>query len=51
MFAQSETEMAQKRTHKGIVPRMQNEDYHHGPAPLGFQKDDSELVEPKTTTG
>jgi DNA invertase Pin-like site-specific DNA recombinase len=24
---------------------MANNDYHHGPAPLGFEKDDGELIE------
>ncbi|WP_435364544.1 recombinase family protein [Haloarchaeobius sp. DYHT-AS-18] len=48
VFAQLEAEMAQKRTREGIAARMQNEDYHHGPAPLGFEKDDGELVEAET---
>ncbi|WP_435319178.1 recombinase family protein [Haloarchaeobius sp. TZWSO28] len=45
VLAQLEAEMAQKRTREDIAARMQNEDYHHGPAPLGFEKDDGELVE------
>lgn len=24
---------------------MENEDYHHGPAPLGFEKEDGHLIE------
>jgi len=45
VFAEFEAEMAQKRTREGIAARMQNEEYHHGPAPLGFEKDDGQIVE------
>lgn len=45
VFAELEAEMAQTRTKEGIRTRMQNDDYHHGPAPLGFRKDDGYLVE------
>lgn len=45
VFAELEAEMAQKRTREGIQTRMQEEDYHHGPPPLGFQKDDGYLIE------
>lgn len=45
VFAELEAEMAQTRTKEGIRTRMQNEEYHHGPAPLGFQKDDGYLIE------
>jgi DNA invertase Pin-like site-specific DNA recombinase len=27
---------------------MQNDDYHHGPAPLGFDKNDGRLIEAAT---
>jgi len=45
VFAELEAEIAQKRTREGIAARQQNEEYHHGPAPLGFEKDDGRLVE------
>lgn len=45
VFAELEADMAQKRTKEGIRARMQNEEYHHGPAPLGFQKNDGRLIE------
>ncbi|RLM37205.1 MULTISPECIES: recombinase family protein [unclassified Haloarcula] len=44
VFAQLEAELAQQRTKEGIAVRRQNPDYHHGPAPLGFNKDSGELV-------
>lgn len=45
VFAQLEAEMAQQRTKEGIAS-MQNadEEYHHGRAPLGFEKDDGKRV-------
>lgn len=45
VFAELEANMAQQRTKEGIAARQENEDYHHGPAPLGFNKDDGRLVE------
>ena len=45
VFAELEANMAQQRTREGIAARMANEEYHHGPAPLGFEKDDGRLVE------
>lgn len=45
VFAELEANMAQQRTKEGIAVRKANEDYHHGPAPLGFDKDDGYLVE------
>jgi DNA invertase Pin-like site-specific DNA recombinase len=45
VFAELEAEIAQKRTREGIAARQQSEEYHHGPAPLGFEKDDGRLVE------
>lgn len=45
VFAELEANMAQKRTKEGIRSRMQNEEYHHGPAPLGFEKNDGHLIE------
>jgi DNA invertase Pin-like site-specific DNA recombinase len=45
VFAELEAEIAQKRTKEGIAARQEHEEYHHGPAPLGFEKDDGRLVE------
>ena len=45
VFAELEANMAQQRTKEGIAARQQNEDYHHGPAPIGFEKNDGLLVE------
>lgn len=45
VFAELEAKLAQKRTREGIRTRMSEEDYHHGPAPLGFEKDDGYLIE------
>lgn len=30
---------------EGIAARQENEEYHHGPAPLGFEKAEGQLVE------
>lgn len=45
VFAELEANMAQQRTREGLATRQANDEYHHGPAPLGFQKDDGRLVE------
>jgi DNA invertase Pin-like site-specific DNA recombinase len=45
VFAELEANMAQQRTKEGLAARMEQEDYHHGPAPLGFKKNDGRLVE------
>jgi DNA invertase Pin-like site-specific DNA recombinase len=45
VFAELEAEMTQQRVREGIRTRMNNEEYHHGPAPLGFEKDDGYLIE------
>lgn len=45
VFAELEANMAQQRTREGIAARQQEEDYHHGRPPLGFEKDDGHLLE------
>lgn len=45
VFAELEANMIQQRTREGIAARQQNDDYHHGRAPIGFEKDDGRLVE------
>ena len=44
VFAQLEAEMAQQRTKEGIASRGQEDGYHHGRPPLGFETDDGHLV-------
>lgn len=45
VFAELEANIAQRRTKEGIASRQQDGDYHHGPAPLGFEKDSGRIVE------
>jgi len=45
VFAELEAEMTRQRVREGIRTRQQNDEYHHGPAPLGFEKDDGYLTE------
>ena len=45
VFAELEADMAQQRAKEGIAVRQKEEEYSHGPAPLGFEKDDGHLVE------
>jgi DNA invertase Pin-like site-specific DNA recombinase len=44
-FAEWQARVKQMNTREGIAARQQNDEYHHGPAPLGFAKDDGRLVE------
>ena len=45
VFAELEAEMTRKRVREGIAARKASDDYRHGPAPLGFEKDDGQLRE------
>jgi len=45
VFAELEAAMTRERVRQGIAARQDDDAYHHGPAPLGFQKDDGRLVE------
>jgi len=45
VFAELEATMTQKRVREGIAARQNTEEYHHGPAPLGFDKDSGRLRE------
>jgi len=45
VFAEFEAEMARARTREGIAARQESDDYHHGRPPLGFEKDDGQLVQ------
>lgn len=44
VFAELEAKMTRERIKEGIAAKQEAEDYHHGPAPLGFTKDDGSLV-------
>jgi len=43
--AEFEAKITQQRVREGIAARQESGDYHHGPAPLGFEKDDGQLIE------
>jgi len=45
VFAELEANITQNRVKEGIAIRQNNEEYHHGPAPLGFEKNDGHLIE------
>lgn len=45
VFAEFEAEMTRKRIKEGIAARREHEDYHHGPPPLGFRKEDGSLIQ------
>jgi len=44
-FAEWEARVKRQNTREGIAARRENPDYHHGRAPLGFDKDAGELIE------
>lgn len=44
-FAEWQARVKQMNTKEGIAARQQEEDYHHGRPPLGFEKDDGRLIE------
>lgn len=45
VFAQLEAELGQQRTREGIAARRREDGYHHGRPPLGFEKQDGQLIE------
>lgn len=44
-FAEFEANIIRQRTREGLAARMDNEEYHHGPAPIGFEKENGRLIE------
>jgi DNA invertase Pin-like site-specific DNA recombinase len=44
-FAEWQARVKQMNTREGIAARRTEENYHHGPAPLGFRRDDGQLIE------
>lgn len=45
VFAELDAKIKRQNIRQGIAARQESEDYHHGPAPLGFEKDNGELIE------
>jgi DNA invertase Pin-like site-specific DNA recombinase len=45
VFAELEAKIKRKNVSEGIAARQQNDKYHHGPAPLGFEKNNGQLIE------
>lgn len=45
VFAELEAEIKRQNIREGIAARQGTEEYQHGPAPLGFEKDSGRLVE------
>jgi len=45
VFAELEAEIKRQNIREGIAARQASNEYRHGPAPLGFEKDDGRLVE------
>ena len=43
--AEFEAKITRQRVREGSAARQESDDYHHGPAPLGFEKDDGLLIE------
>lgn len=43
--AEFEAKITQQRVREGIAARQESDEYHHGPAPLGFKKEDGNLIE------
>lgn len=44
-FAEFEANIIRQRTREGLAARMANDEYHHGPPPIGFTKDNGRLIE------
>lgn len=44
-FAEWQARVKQMNTKEGIAARQQDDDYHHGRPPLGFEKNDGRLIE------
>jgi DNA invertase Pin-like site-specific DNA recombinase len=45
VFAELEAKIKRENIRQGIAARQESEEYRHGPAPLGFEKNDGALVE------
>jgi DNA invertase Pin-like site-specific DNA recombinase len=45
VFAELDAKIKRQNIRQGIAARQESDEYRHGPAPLGFEKDDGSLVE------
>lgn len=45
VFGELEARIKRQNIREGIAARQESEDYRHGPAPIGFEKDNGRLVE------
>lgn len=45
VFAELEAKIKRKNVREGIAARQESNEYHHGPAPLGFEKESGRLIE------
>ena len=45
VFAELEAKIKRKNVAEGIAARQESDEYHHGPAPLGFEKESGRLIE------
>lgn len=45
VFAELEAEIKRQNIREGIAARQATDEYQHGPAPLGYEKDEGHLVE------
>ena len=45
VFAELDAKIKRQNIRQGIAARQESNEYHHGPAPIGFTKDSGELVE------
>lgn len=45
VFAELDAKIKRQNIRQGIAARQESDEYNHGPAPIGFQKDSGELVE------
>ena len=45
VFAELDAKIKRQNIRQGIAARQESDEYNHGPAPIGFEKDSGELVE------
>jgi DNA invertase Pin-like site-specific DNA recombinase len=45
VFGELEAKIKRQNIREGIAARQESDEYRHGPAPLGFEKDDGRLIE------
>ena len=45
VFAELEAKIKRQNIREGIAARQESDEYRHGPAPIGFEKDSGQLVE------